>query len=396
MSRALISISDARAAILQASVQMPSEPVPIGDAVDRVLASDVIAAADVPPFGNSAMDGFAVGPDASRALLRVVGESRAGTPAAVAIGPGEAIHISTGAPLPEGTAAVVPVEQTAAREDRVEITADVRPGQHLRGAGEDLQAGATVLRAGTRLTPGALAVAVGAGAGTVTVARRPRVAVLCTGDELREPGAPLGPGEIHNSNAPMLQALAAAAGAEVVAVERVADSLQATERAFAAALQQADVVIASGGVSVGPHDHVKPALTALGVEERFWRVALQPGKPTWFGTRGEQLVLGLPGNPVSSYVTFLLFARPALLARQGHAQPLPPRGRARLTEAPPRREREQALRVRLDDADGTVAATPTGAQGSHITGSLAAADALLFVPAGATPQAGDSCEIERI
>ncbi len=255
-----------------------------------------------------------------------------------------------------------------------------------------------MLAAGTRLSAGSLAVAVGAGVGAVAVARRPRVAVLCTGDELREPGAPLGPGEIHNSNAPMLAALARAAGAEVVAVERVADTLQATERAFAAALDEAraDVVIASGGVSVGPHDHVKPALTALGVEERFWRVALQPGKPTWFGTRGEQLVLGLPGNPVSSFVTFLLFARPALLRRQGHAQPLPSRGRAQLTEAPPRREREQALRVRLDETDGTLKATPTGAQGSHITGSLAAADALLFVPAGATPQAGDSCEIERI
>lgn len=342
------------------------------------------------------MDGFAVGGDASRARLRIVGEARAGLPAAVAIGAGEAIRISTGAALPEGATAVVPVEQTVERDGEVEITADVRPGQHLRGAGEDLQAGTTVLHAGRRLTPGSLAVAVGAGVGAVDVARRPRVAVLCTGDELREPGAALGPGEIHNSNAPMLAALARAAGAEVVAVERVADTLDATERAFAAALDRADVVIASGGVSVGPHDHVKPALTALGVEERFWRVALQPGKPTWFGTRGDQLVLGLPGNPVSSFVTFLLFARPALLARQGHAQPLPQRGRARLTEAPPQREREQALRVRLDDADGVIRATPTGAQGSHITGSLAAADALLFVPGGATVAAGDSCEIERI
>ena len=396
MSRALISISDARAAILRASVQLPSEPVPVEDAVDRVLARDVIAAADVPPFGNSAMDGFAVGADASSAPLRIVGEARAGAPAAVALGPGEAIRISTGAPLPEGTAAVVPVERTAERDGAVEIAGDVVPGQHLRAAGEDLRAGATVLPAGSRLTAGALAVAVGAGAGSVEVARRPRVAVLCTGDELRAPGAPLGPGEIHNSNGPMLAALARAAGAEVVAVERVADERAATERAFAAALDGADVVIASGGVSVGPHDHVKPALTALGVEERFWRVALQPGKPTWFGTRGEQLVLGLPGNPVSSFVTFLLFARPALLARQGAARPLPPRGRAALAEAPPRREREQALRVRLDEADGLLTATPTGAQGSHITGSLAAADALLFVPAGSAPQAGDRCEIERI
>ncbi len=210
MSRALISISDARAMILRASVQMPSEPVPVEDAADRVLATAVVAAADVPPFGNSAMDGFAVGPGASRARLRIVGESRAGLPAATALAAGEAIRISTGAALPDGTDAVVPVERTAEADGHVEIDGAVRPGQHLRGAGEDLQAGTTVLTAGTRLTAGALAVAVGAGVAEVEVARRPRVAILCTGDELREPGAPLGPGEIHNSNAPMLAALARA------------------------------------------------------------------------------------------------------------------------------------------------------------------------------------------
>jgi molybdopterin molybdotransferase len=194
----------------------------------------------------------------------------------------------------------------------------------------------------------------------------------------------------------MLAALAARDGAEVVAVVTVRDTREATEAALARALAGADVVVLSGGVSVGPHDHVKPALEALGVVQRFWRVDLQPGKPTWFGTRGDRLVFGLPGNPVSSFVTFALFARPALRALQG-AQPLPPRERATLTEDVPRRGRTQALRVRLDAADGTLRATPTGAQGSHVTASLLGADALAFVAPGAgVAAAGEQLPVERL
>lgn len=401
MSGALLPIATARDAVLAATVQLPSEPVPLGIAHGRTLAEPLTAAADVPPFGNSAMDGFAVRHDASRGPLAVVGEARAGSPAAVALAPGEAIRISTGAPLPDGADAVVRVEDTAEQDGHVTLATTLVAGQNVRAAGEDLRAGELVLEAGTRLGAAELAVAVGAGAGTVACARRPRVAVLCTGDELREPGAPLGPGEIHNSNAVMLAALAAEEGAELVAVERVADDRAATEAAFAAALDTADLVIASGGVSVGPHDHVKPALTALGVQERFWRVSLQPGKPTWFGTRGAQLVLGLPGNPVSSYVTFLLFARPALRALQG-AAPLPPRERALLTRTLPRRGREQVVRVALggeDDDSGRplLTASPTGPQGSHITRSLLRADALAFVAAGeGEAAAGTAVPVERI
>lgn len=392
----LTPISRAREQVLAATVQLPSESVPLGIALDRTLAREVVAATDLPPFENSAMDGFAVHRSASSGPLPIVGESRAGTPATAPLRPGEAIRISTGAPLPDGADAVVPVEQTTEADGRVTVTAAVGDGQHVRRAGEDQRAGSVVLPAGTRLGPAELGVAVGAGTGELSCARRPRVAILCTGDELRQPGEPLGPGEIHNSNAPMLAALARQAGAEVLAPAIVRDDLSATERAFATALDAADVVIASGGVSVGPHDHVKPALTALGVREAFWRVDLQPGKPTWFGTRGEQLVFGLPGNPVSSYVTFLLFARPALLALQG-AEPLPARGLARATVDLPRRRREQALRVRLDDADGTLRASPTGAQGSHITQSLLGADALAFVPRGdGVLEAGSTVAIERI
>jgi molybdopterin molybdotransferase len=399
VSGALTPISTAREMVVAAAVRLPAEPVPIGIALGRVLAEPLAAATDVPPFGNSAMDGFAVRHDASRGALPIVGESRAGHPAAVAVGPSQAIRISTGAPLPDGADAVVRVEDTSEQDGRVTLVTTVPAGNNVRAAGEDLRAGEVVVEAGARLGAAELAVAVGAGAGTIPCARRPRVAILCTGDELREPGAPLRPGEIHNSNAVMLAALAQQEGAEVVTVERVADDRAGTEAAFAAALEGCDLVIASGGVSVGPHDHVKPALAALGVQERFWRVSLQPGKPTWFGTRGDRLVLGLPGNPVSSYVTFLLFARPALRALQG-AAPLPRRERAALTEAVPRGGREQVLRVRLatgGDGPPLLQASPTGAQGSHITRSLLHADGLAFVAAGeGAAEAGAVVPVERL
>jgi molybdopterin molybdotransferase len=223
---------------------------------------------------------------------------------------------------------------------------------------------------------------VAAGAADLGVSRVPRVAILSTGDELRAPGEPLRPGEIHNSNGPMLMALAARSGATAAAPERLADDPSQTESGLARALEDADVVVISGGVSVGPHDHVRPALQALGVNERFWGVALQPGKPTWFGDRDGRLVFGLPGNPVSTVVTFTLFVRPALAALQG-ARAQARRGRARLGATVKRNPmREQALRVRLEDRDSSVIATPNGPQGSHLVTSLLGADALAFIPSG--------------
>jgi molybdopterin molybdotransferase len=392
----LLSIQAARETILAATERLPSEPVPLGIAHGRVLAEAVRAAADAPPFDNSAMDGFAVAAAASSHTLRVVGEARAGQPADVAIRDAEAVSISTGAPLPAGADAVVRVEDAALDGDRVTLAVAPVSGQNVRRAGDDLRAGMVVLDAGAWLGAAELAVAIGAGAGTIACARRPRVAVLCTGDELREPGATLGPGEIHNANATVLAALAARAGADVVAARVVRDERADTELAFAGALEGAYVVIASGGVSVGAHDHVKDALATLGVEQRFWRVDLQPGKPTWFGVRGAQLVFGLPGNPVSSFVTFLLFARPALLALQG-APPLPAHASAQLAVDVPRGARTQALRVRLDERDGIVRATPTGPQGSHVTASLPGAGALAFIEAGdGVVPAGTMVAIERI
>jgi molybdopterin molybdotransferase len=382
VTRELISIAEARRRVLAAVAPLGTERVPVTEALDRVLADDVVAAVDVPPFPSSAMDGYAVECGPAGRELRLVGESRAGAPAEREIQPGEAIRISTGAAVPDGATAVIRQEDTVEHGDAISLQAAVDRGQNIRPAAEVMHAGTTVLLRGSTLRAPELGAAVTAGAGDVPVSLRPRVKVLSTGDELREPGEPLRAGEIHNSNAPMLTALAARAGALSALPGRLPDDRAATEAGLAGALEGSDVVIVSGGVSVGPHDHVKPALAELGVEEIFWGVALQPGKPTWFGSREGRLVFGLPGNPVSSAVTFALFAAPALAALQGALEPDSERQAA--LAAPVRRnpDREQAIRVRLETHDGMVVAAPNGPQGSNVITSLLGADALAMIPAG--------------
>jgi molybdopterin molybdotransferase len=394
----MITIAEARDRVLSAAAPLGTERVAIDDARDRVLAADLAAAGNVPPFPCSAMDGYALAPGDAGRILTVVGESRAGTPSPLPLGDGSAIRISTGGAIPDGATAVIPQEDVETRDGTIMTRTVVSAGDHIRGAGEDMRSGETVLSAGTTLGAAELGAAVAAGAGVLTVYRRPRVQVLCTGDELRAPGEPLGPGEIHNSNAPMLDALAAAEGAIVGTARRLPDDRAATEAGLEAALDGHDVVIVTGGVSVGPHDHVKPALAALGVEEVFWRVALQPGKPTWFGRRGAVLVFGLPGNPVSAVVTFLLFVRPALAALQGRSEATALETEAVLASAVRRNpDREQAVRVRLERRNGTLVAMPNGPQASHIVTSLLGADALAFIPAGEGElEAGAAVALERL
>jgi molybdopterin molybdotransferase len=388
-----LSIDEARARVLAAARPLPAEDVPVQQALGRVLAEDVAAQRDVPSFVNSAMDGFAVRSGPAGRRLRIVGESRAGTPATVAVGEGEAVRISTGAALPEGADGVLQVERATVEGDEVLADAEVTPGLNVRHPGEDLRAGATVLPAGTRLGPAEVGVAVAAGRATVRCARRPRVAVLTTGDELVEPGAPLRLGQLHDSNALTLASLATLAGGDVVHTGVVRDTEDEARAAIAAALAEADALVLSGGVSVGPHDHVKPALIALGVDEVFWRVALRPGGPTWFGTRDDTLVFGLPGNPVSAMVTFLLFGRPALARLQGAAH-VPDRISARLsTELPRNPGRDECVRVVLRDG----LAVPTGPQGSHQLSSMLGAEGLAIVPAGeGTLAAGTEVVVERV
>jgi molybdopterin molybdotransferase len=383
MAAPLITITEARELVLSVARPLGTERVPIEAAHGRVLAADLKAAGDVPPFACSAMDGYAIIDGEEDRTLAVVGESRAGTPSADPLTDGKAIRISTGGAIPEGATAVIPQENVEAHDGTIHTRFAVAEGEHVRKAGEDMRAGETVLPAGTTLGGAELGAAVSAGAAELTVYRRPRVQVLSTGDELRAPGEPLGPGEIHNSNAPMLDALASTDGAVTTTPQRLPDDRAATEAGLAGALETNDVVIVTGGVSVGPHDHVKPALAELGVEEVFWRVALQPGKPTWFGRRGGTLVFGLPGNPVSAVVTFSLFVRPALAALQGRREERMLESEAVLATAVRRNpDREQAVRVRLERLGGTLMATPNGPQGSHIVTSLLGADALAFVPAG--------------
>jgi molybdopterin molybdotransferase len=392
----LIPIAEARSRVLAAVRPLPAEPVAVAAALGRVLAESVESPISVPPFDSSAMDGYAViaGPAAE---LDVDGEARAGHPAQSAVREGTAIAISTGAAVPEGATAVVPVERTEPAGDRVRMP-DTSPGANIRRAGEDVAAGETVLAAGTVLTPAALGVAASVGRGELSCARRPRVALLVTGDELTDPGQPLAPGGIYTSNGYALAAQIETAGATTAAAERVPDTADATLASIAAALGENDVVVVSGGVSVGPHDHVKAAFAGNGVEEHFWGVSLRPGKPTWFGTLDDKLVFGLPGNPVSAMVTFQLFVRPALAALQG-ADPAITRTTALLEEPVERNQRrEQAVRVVLTPGgDNWRAALTKGAQGSHVLTSMLGANALaLIAPGEGEAAAGELVEVELL
>jgi molybdopterin molybdotransferase len=410
----LISIAEARRRVLESVTRLGDEDVPLDLALGRVLAEDVTSAIDVPPFDSSGMDGYALiaGPESE---LEVIDEARAGHPASEAVRPGAAVRISTGAAIPEGADAVVPVERTTAvtagkghavevdveiqrkvQPDRVRVP-ETEPGANIRRAGEDVSLGAVVLRPGTVLGPAELGVAASVGSASLRCGLRPRVAVLATGDELTPPGEPLAPGAIYGSNGFALSAQVERAGAALAGRGTVPDSPDGTREAIREALEAADVVIVSGGVSVGPHDHVKDALRDLGVEERFWGVRLRPGKPTWFGTRDGTLAFGLPGNPVSAMVTFQLFARPALAALQGAAADAP-RATAVLAHPVARNQRrEEAVRVRLRHTDEGLVAETTGEQGSHMLTSMLGADGLaLIAPGDGELAAGERVEVELL
>jgi molybdopterin molybdotransferase len=325
-----------------------------------------------------------------------VGESRAGHPAEAEVGAGEAIAISTGAMLPAGADAVTRLEDTAGERETVLVFLEATPGENVRLAGEDFAAGDTVLQAGSLIGPAALGTLAALDLDPVPCVRRPRIAIVTSGDELTAPGEPLRPGAIRDSNVHTLPALAELAGAEVVSVGWAPDEPEATRTALAAALE-ADVAVVCGGVSVGAHDHVKAALAELDVEEVFWRVALKPGGPTWFGRRGERLVFGLPGNPVSAMVTFLLLARPALLVLGG-GEPTSRRTRATLaTDYEKPAGRAHAARCALELTEEGWRAHPHPRQGSNVLTSMVAADCLALIPAAATcVAAGETVEIELL
>ncbi len=358
------------------------EPVPIAEAGGRVTAEDIRARVDLPSFASSAMDGFAVRASDLPATLSIAGESAAGRPFAAQLGPGCAVAISTGAVVPEGADAVVPIEDVVQHDNGVEISQSSEPGAHVRPRGGDVTAGEVVVPAGASLTPGRLAAAAASGIAELPCRRRPRVALLATGSELVTPGHSLGPGQIYETNGLMLALALAEGGAEVVSEPPVADDEAALREALERGLS-ADVLVTSGGVSVGEHDLVRAVERELGVDEVFWRVSIKPGKPVSFGVRGETLVFGLPGNPVSALVGCELFVKPALRALQGLLDPLPRFEPGTLAVGLRRNgERDEFVRARSRVEGSALVLEPVSGQESHMIVHAAAADALVHVPRG--------------
>lgn len=415
----LLRLEEARARILEGVAPLLSDLTPLASALGRVLVEDVRSRLTLPPWDNSAMDGFALRSQDVRAasqsapvLLRVVGEAAAGHAPTASVGPQTAVRILTGGLLPDGADSVVPVEDTDASAGpanlphEVRIRVPVEPGRHVRRTGSDLSVDDVVLRAGARLGPGALAVLAASGHSRAPVHRRPRLAVLATGDELVPVGQVPGPHAILDSNSESVSAQAMEAGADVVRLGIARDHVEDVRARMATGIATSDVVVVSGGVSVGAHDVVKSAFEELGRLE-LWRVAIQPGKPLAFGRAaspngGWCYLFGLPGNPVSSFVTFELFVRPLIRRLAGKHDSV-----GRLTVlaelAQPVRtplDRRAFLRVRLEtdaSAESGYRAHTAGGQGSHVLSALAVANGLAVIPEGieALPE-GAEVEVIRL
>jgi molybdopterin molybdotransferase len=386
----LVPFAEARAGVLERLAPLPVREVALTDALGCVLATDVAAAEDLPPFANSAMDGFAVrGADLAGAgedhpvALKVTGEVFAGTGRLPTVEPGAAARIMTGGALPPGADTVVPVEQTSVEGDSVLVRLDPSPRRFVREAGEDVRQGTVVLERGRALDPAAIGMLASVGRKTVAVHPRPHVMVVSTGDELVDPGEPLGPGQIRDSNSWLLVAQVRSAGADALRCDKLRDDPVALRRGFALAAAEGDLVLTSGGVSVGERDYTKQVLATLG-DVRSFKVAMQPGMPQAFGVAAGTPLYGLPGNPVSCFVVFETLVRPGLRRLAGHPDDRLDRPRvvARLGE-PVRSPAGKVsfLRVRLEVGDEGLVATLTGSQGSGVLSSCVAADGLAVVPA---------------
>ena len=381
-----LTVDEALERILGGVPSLPPHEVALLDALGAVLAEDAVAVHDVPPFTNSAMDGYAVrGEDVATApaRLRVVGDIPAGAYPSELVGPGEAMRIMTGAPMPDGADTVVRVEDTDNGMDVVTIKRATERGLSVRGRGEDLRVGEVVIPRGTVLRPAEIGVLATTGRPRVHVVRRPRVAVLSTGDEVVELDAPIQPGQIRDANRYSLSAAVGAAGCVAWTLGIVGDTPEALRAALRDA-SSADAVVTSGGVSVGDHDHVKPVVSEMGTMD-FWSIAIRPGRPLAFGELRDGPrrvpIFGLPGNPVSSLLTFELFVRPALLRMAGHANVARPRARARLLERVDKPAQLRFFARGIHDASDDTVRT-TGPQGSGILRSMSLANCLIDLPPG--------------
>ncbi|GLR88166.1 molybdopterin molybdotransferase MoeA [Bradyrhizobium iriomotense] len=400
---ALMPVSDALATVLAGAEPLAEETVALDNAYHRVLARDVAARRTQPPQAMSAMDGYAVrAADAATvgAELTMIGEVAAGRPFTGVVGASEAVRIFTGGVVPDGADAVVIQEDTVADGKRITIKEAAIVGRHIRPAGVDFREGDVLLRKGTRLTERDLSLAAGMNHPALAVRRRPRVAILATGDELVMPGSTPGAGQIVFSNGYALHALARAEGAETIDLGIAADTVAATTAGIRRAREcGADILITTGGASVGDHDLVRPALQAEGFEMAFWKIAMRPGKPMMHGHLGAMRVIGLPGNPVSSYVCGFLFMVPLIRALAGRSRVHHRRERAVLgRDVGPNDIREDYLRARLEEReDGTLVAVPVNHQDSSLLANLAAAQALLVrAPFAPKAEAGTPCEVLRL
>jgi molybdopterin molybdotransferase len=386
----MIEYQEARSLVLTASRALPAESVALAEALGRTLAREVEAREDIPPFTKATMDGYAVrsadtrpsGADAGGAVdLEVLEDLPAGRRSRKPVGPGQAVRIMTGAPLPAGADAVVMVEDSEKRDGRVLLRREVRPGDNIGRAGEDLKKGEVGLARGTVVGPAEVGMLAAAGCAKVAVTRRPKLAVIATGDEIAEPGERKRAGQIRNANGPALTAMAAEAGADAVYLG-IARDRGSSLRPKLARAKGADILVLSGGVSVGDYDLVKDELEAFGVKPVFWQVRIKPGKPVFFGVRGRQLVFGLPGNPTSALVTFLLFVRPAVDRMLGRVSPGPRAGRAVLgTGIALKPGRTQFLRGVLAGEGSCLKVAPYADQKSGVLRSMVNGRVLIVVPA---------------
>jgi molybdopterin molybdotransferase len=400
---ALMPVADALAAILTGAEPLAEEMVALKAAYHRTLARDVAARRTQPPQAMSAMDGYAVrAADAARvnARLKVIGEVAAGRPFDRALGVGEAARIFTGGVIPAGADAVVIQEDTVVDGTSITITEAASPGRHIRPAGVDFRQGDVLLKAGRRLSDRDLSLAASMNFPELPVRRKPKVALLATGDELVMPGSEPGPGQIVYSNAYALRALALAEGAETIDLGIAADTLEATTAGIRRAREaKADILVTTGGASVGDHDLVKTSLETEGVAIAFWRIAMRPGKPMMHGRLGGMRVVGVPGNPVSSYVCTMLFVVPLIRALSGRSSIHHVREEALLgRDIGANDVREDYLRARLEErADGSLIATPVTHQDSSLLANLAVSQALLIrAPFAPAAKAGTPCEILRL
>ncbi len=399
----MLELEEALSRILTRMPGPRRETAPLEAALGRMILDTVAAPISLPPFDNSAMDGYAVraadvagaSPENLRSL-RLIGRTAAGEVFGGEVAAGTCVRVFTGSPLPRGADAVVMQEDTRTDPQalgEVAFLDAAKPWENVRFAGEDVKAGITVASAGERLSTGRASLLAALGISTVAVGRQPLVSLLATGSELREAGQPLAPGQIYESNRLGLGAFAALAGGRPQRFPLVSDTLAGTRAALAEAFAQCDVVVTSGGVSVGEFDFVKDAFTSLGGELDFWKVAIRPGKPFVFGQLGEKFLFGVPGNPVSALVTFFLLVRPALLRWQGARDLSPPTHPGILAEPLLNRgDRRHFIRVTVDP---TGSVRPSGVQASHFLSSLADAHGLVDVPPATTLAAGQPVRVLR-